>query len=436
MDSTRELDLRDDEPPGGHGYGVSTISLFLRLVLEAGVSLRGVPRVLAVIAEAFGLPLEIPHWTTGRLWLLRLGLSQLTLPLEPAEDWAWLIDHSVQIGPEKCLVILGIRLRDLPLAGDCLQHQHLDLITLVPSPFWSGEDVGEALEQATKRTGVPRVIVDDHGSDLHSGVQLFQKRHAETAEIYDAKHKAACLLKHRLEKEPRWQAFQTQMGQTRCAIQQTEMAFLVPSASKPKARFMNLEPQLAWAEGVLNVLKNPSTEVQQWASPERLQEKLGWLQEFADPVAEWSEWQQVVNLTVEFVDRQGVYRGAAKTLGQELPRKYTHSSSADLAAELVAFVATQEKQTKPGERFPGSTEVLESCFGKMKQLEKQQARGGFTSLVVSFGALLAETTTEIVNAALEQSRTKDIYEWCKEHLGTTLFGKRKIAFAEGATKTG
>jgi hypothetical protein len=30
-----------------------------------------------------------------------LGLSQLTLPLEPAEDWAWLIDHSVQIGPEK-----------------------------------------------------------------------------------------------------------------------------------------------------------------------------------------------------------------------------------------------------------------------------------------------------------------------------------------------
>jgi hypothetical protein len=334
------------------------------------------------------------------------------------------------------LVILGIRLRDLPLAGECLQHQHLDLIALVPSPFWSGEDVGEALEQATKRSGVPRVIVDDHGSDLHSGVQLFQKRHAETAEIYDAKHKAACLLKHRLEKEPRWQAFQTQMGQTRCAIQQTELAFLVPPASKPKARFMNLEPQLAWAEGVLKVLENPSPEVQQWASPQRLQEKLGWLQEFADPVAEWSEWQQVVNRTVEFVDRQGVYRGAAKTLGQELPRKYTHSSSADLAAELVAFVATQAQQTKPGERFPGSTEVLESCFGKMKQWEKQPARGGFTSLVASLGALLAETTTEIVNAALEQSRTKDVYAWCKEYLGTTLFGKRKIAFAKGATKSG
>jgi hypothetical protein len=434
MDSTRELDLRDDEPPGGHGYGVSTISLFLRLVLEAGVSLRGVPRVLAVIAEAFGLPLEIPNWTTGRLWLLRLGLGLLSLPLKKADDWAWLTDHSVQIGPEKCLVILGIRLRDLPLAGKCLQHQHMHLIALVPSRSWTGQDVDVAFEQATKRTGVPRVIIDDHGSDLHGGVKLFQERHADTAEIYDAKHKAACLLKHRLEKEPRWQEFQTHLGQTRCAIQQTELAFLVPPASKPKARFMNLEPQLAWAEGVLKVLHHPPAAVQQWASPERVQEKLGWLQEFADPVAEWFEWQQVVNLTVEFVGRQGVCRGAAKALGKDLPRKYTHSSSAELAAELTAFVATQEKQTKRGERFPGSTEVLESCFGKMKQLEKQQARGGFTSLVVSFGALLAEATTEIVNATMEHSRTKDVYEWCKEHLGTTLFGKRKIAFAEGATK--
>lgn len=436
MDPARELDLCNDEPPGGHGYGVSTISLFLRLVLEAGVSLRAVPRVFAVIAEALGWPLEIPHWTTGRLWLLRLGLGQLTLPLKKADDWAWLTDHSVQIGPEKCLVILGIRLRDLPPVGECLRHQDLHLIALVPSRFWTGEDVGEAFEEAIQRTGVPRVIVDDHGSDLHCGVKLFQLRHAETAEIYDAKHKAACLLKHRLENEPRWQAFQTRLGQTRCAIQQTELAFLVPPASQPKARFMNLEPQLAWAEGVLNVLDHPSAEVQEWATPERMREKLGWLNEFADAVAEWSEWQQVVNITVEHIDRQGVYRGVGKALRDELPRAFVHSSSAELANDLVQFVATQARQAKEGERFPGSTEVLESCFGKMKQLEKQQARGGFTSLVVSFGALLAERTIEVVREALEQSRTKDVYEWCKEHLGTTLFGKRKIAFAKGATKPG
>jgi hypothetical protein len=398
------------------------------------VSLRGVPRALSVIAEALGWPLEIPHWTTGRLWLMRLGHAMLTMPLPQADDWAWLVDHSVQIGKEKCLVILGIRLRNLPKSGACLEHQHLQLIALVVRKSWTQQDVDDALQEATERCGVPRVIVDDHGGDLHGGVMLFQERHEGTAEIYDIKHKAACLLKHRLEKEPRWQEFQRQVGQTRCAIQQTEMAFLVPPTPKPKARFMNLQPQLAWAEGVLDILRETPAEVQQWVTAERLQQKLGWLDQFADPVAEWSEWQQVVNVAVEFVDRHGVYRGAAKELRQQLPRDLANASSRELAKELVHFVASQAKQTEPGERFPGSTEVLESCFGRMKELEKQQARGGFTSLLVSFGAMLAKTTSEFINAAFEHSGTKDIFEWCKEHLGITLFGQRKIAFAQAQQK--
>ena len=419
-----------------HGYGVNLISLCLRLVLEGGVSLRGVPRVLAVISEAFVLPLEIPDWTTNRLWLMRLGHAELTMPLVKADDWVWLTDHSVQIGDEKCLAIVGIRLCNLPKPGECLSHHDLYLIALVPSESWTRLDVDRVLEAAVERTSVPRAIVTDHGSDLLGGVQLFQERHPETAELYDVKHKAACLLKHRLEKDPQWKEFQTKVGQTRCAVQQTELAFLTPPAPKAKARFMNLEPQLAWAEGVLEVLHAPPTPVQEWASAERMQEKLGWLKDFAASLAEWSEWQQVVNITVAFVNRQGIYRGMGRALRQDLPRTFVHESSRTLAKELMVFVCRQARQAKPGERLPGSTEVLESCFGKMKQLEKQQARGGFTSLLVSFGALLAETTTEAVKAAMQHSRTKEVYAWCKEQLGTTLFAQRKIALAGSATKTG
>lgn len=435
MDPERALEPADDEPLGGHGYGVTTICLVLRLVLN-GVSLRGVPRVLAVFVEALGLPLEIPHWTTGRLWLMRLGHALLTMPLEQADDWAWLADHSVQIGQEKALAIVGIRLSHLPKPGECLRYKDLHLIAWVPRKSWTRQEVDQALEQARQRTGVPRVIVDDHGADLLGGVELFRQRHPQTAEIYDIKHKAACLLKQRLEKEPRWQEFQRQVAQTRCAVQQTELAFATPPPPKPKARFMNLEPQLAWAEGVIDMLRDPPAEVRQWARPERLQEKLGWLNNFREPLAEWSEWQQVVNVSVEFVNRQGIYRGAGRDLWRQLPRTFAHASSAALAKELVRFVATQAKQARPGERFPGSTEVLESCFGKMKELEGQQSRGGFTSLMIAFGAFLAETSAKVVHAALEHSRTKHVYEWCKQNLGTTLFGQRKIAFAPSATKSG
>jgi hypothetical protein len=104
--------------------------------------------------------------------------------------------------------------------------------------------------------------------------------------------------------------------------------------------------------------------------------------------------------------------------------------------ELVAFVAQQARWTRRGERLPGSTEVLESCFGRFKQMEKQQARGGFTSLLLGFGALLAETTTKAIEGAMTHSPTRQIKTWCREHLGTTLFGQRKLAFAASATKLG
>jgi hypothetical protein len=430
-----ELDVCADDAPGPHGCGVGLISLLLRLVLS-GVSMRGATRVLAILDEVCGWSIDIPHWTTGRLWLMRLGHAQLTMPLAQADDWAWFVDHSVQIGQEKCLVILGIRLSDLPKPGVCLQHQDMRLIALAPRASWTQYDVHDALEGAVKRTGVPRVIVDDHGSELHGGVRLFQETHRNTKEVYDIKHKAACVLKRRLQQDVRWQEFQRQAGQARSGVRQTEMAFLAPPLPKDKARFMNLEPQLAWAEGILDILRDPPAEVLAWVKVERLQEKFGWLRAHGNAVAEWSHWQQVVNIAVQHVNHHGITRTTAKEISKQMPRLFAHASTTALVKELLQFVTVQAKPLRPGERFPGSTEVLESCFGKMKELEKQQSRGGFTNLIISFGALMATTTAQAIKAALQHSRTIDVKRWCRDHLGTTLFGKRKLAFAASATKAG
>ena len=71
-----------------------------------------------------------PAWFTGRLWLLRLGYYKLTRPKEQTEDWVWIVDHTVQLGKEKCLVILGVRLSALPIEGHCLSHEDVEPIAL------------------------------------------------------------------------------------------------------------------------------------------------------------------------------------------------------------------------------------------------------------------------------------------------------------------
>jgi hypothetical protein len=404
-------------------------------IVGTGVALRAVPRVLHQIAAEWGHSGPIPHWTTVRLWMQRLGHAVLTTPKEHSPDWSWLVDHSVQIGQDKCLVILGIRLAALPPPGTALEASDLELIALVPRPSWTALEVDATLQEAVAQTGVPRVIVDDHGGDLTGGVQLFQDRHPETLEVYDIGHKAACVLGRRLESDPRWSEFQRQVGQVRCAIQQTELAFLVPPGPRPKARFMNLGPLLGWGQKVLGVLDEPSAEVLGWVSAERLHEKLGWLLELRDALDEWSQWQTVVDATVGLVICRGLDRGTARGLIAALPGSLRASSRA-LAAELVRFVRSQSRPARPGERLPGSTAVLESCFGRFKVLEKEHAKGGFTGLVLALGAFLVEATQETIVEAFAASHTQDVWDWCHENLGTTLFAKRKLAFQEGVTDSG
>ena len=99
-----------------------------------------------------------------------------------------------------------------------------------------------------------------------------------------------------------------------------------------------------------------------------------------------------------------------------------------LRDELVAFVDGESSKARAGERLPGSTEVLESCFGKLKSLERDQRRSGFTGLVLSLGAIVSKTTTEVVQKALEMTKSKDVLQWCQEKLGETVQSKRKHAY--------
>jgi hypothetical protein len=85
-----------------------------------GMSLRGTCSALDWMQEMdveWGFDFLVPHCTTVRLWLLRLGYYKLHRPKEQASDWVWIIDHSNQIGKEKCLVILGVRVSQLPPPG-------------------------------------------------------------------------------------------------------------------------------------------------------------------------------------------------------------------------------------------------------------------------------------------------------------------------------
>jgi hypothetical protein len=377
----------------------------------------------------------VPDRSTGRLWLLRVGLWALLRPKAIGDDWVWMVDHSIQIGPCKCLVVLGIRLSALP-AHRPLCHGDMELIALVPMKHSNRETVALCLEEAVAQTGVPRAILDDHGADLHGGVERFRRDHPETIEVYDIKHKAACLLKAHLEGDPQWKSYASQLGQVKCVLQQTELAFLVPPSQRTKSRFMNLAELVSWGQRVLALVDNPSLLNAQGVSAERVQAKLGWLPEYRVALKRWSGYHEQIAATLEFVRTHGLSVGAGVELAAVLPA--ASGEAGVLREELIAFVTRESSKARIGENLPGSTEVLESCFGRLKALESDQSKSGFTGMVLSLGAMVSEWTTETIRAALERCQVRDVRDWCAKKLGQSIQSQRKQAYKalEGATKMG
>jgi len=424
----------------------------VNLVLSASASLRCASQALKLFLAYVpqSLSSSSPCWVAGRFWLLRLGYYKLNRAKDISGDWVWIVDHSVQLGTEKCLVILGIRLSCLPVPFRSLRYEDMEPIELLPVKKSTGNIVYEQLEETIKKTGVPRQIVADEGSDLKKGIEIFCHKHSETVFTYDIKHKTAALLKHELEKDDDWKAFSRFVSYTKQKVQQTSLSFLSPRNQRTKSRYMNADIIVEWGEKALHVLAEPqeSHDIQDnEETPDKregnsadefegntLVEKVGWVRDFREQLKEWKEMINIIDVTEHFVRTQGVYYGASIELETRLRDTGGTSRTQRLRAALLEFVAENSAHAKPDEKLVGSSEVLESLFGKFKDLEGDQAKSGFTGLLLSIPAMVSKTTGEVIQRAMEVVLTKNVLDWCKEYIGRSLQAKRREAFAVQSKK--
>jgi hypothetical protein len=320
-----------------------------------------------------------PCAETIRLWLLRVGLFLLRRPLPRCSDWVFLVDLTIQLGEHKCLVILGVRLSVLRSKGYSPDHHDVQVLSVAVLTRCNGETVAAHLGTLSKRLGVPVQVVSDHGSDVLAGIRLFRRKqqdhHQHVVETYDITHGLAILLKNQLEPDERWASFVTACQSTRQQLQQTAGSFLKPPAWRSKARFLNLESHLKWANEMLVLLQGADVatlaehlgqgvaEAEKW-----LDEKLGWLREYAREVRAWSYFQKVVKVAEEEIKEAGLSRTSWRRAKDRL-----EGESQPVGAEkafrgrVLSFVRKEGAKVPARQKYLGSTDVLESLFGKLQR---------------------------------------------------------------------
>jgi hypothetical protein len=417
------------------------MQLFLNLVLEAACSFRSASAVMELLTGWLPGLKRRPAANTGESWLLRIGLYELTRPKTPADDWVWIMDHTVQIGTTKCLLIVGCRLSEWRALERPLEHRDLEGFALEPVERSDGPTVARQLADLRQRTGItPRALLSDEGTDLKKGIEAFRQDHPETAATLDIAHQAAKHLKRALERDPRWKAFAGDAGRAKQRLAQTPLAYLLPPTLRNKARFMNVAPLVEWGQKTLRYLDDPQPVTDAPVDTGALRDKLGWLTAYRAALAEWQPALDAISVTLTAVRKDGYHAQAADNL-QALLAPITAAAAntpaaaptigTRLATSLVDFVAAQSAAAKTGERLLGSSECLESLIGTGKRLERQQSQSGFTKLILGLAAAVVEPTQDYLQHALDRIKTCDVQEWCRNHLGSSLQSQRRTAFAGG-----
>lgn len=237
------------ESADGHKYTLLIQELAIKMMLQAHTSLRGAMKCFELFAQFF--PIQVPNWVTIQNWLLRFGLYELQQKWLYRTDRILIIDCTINIGSKKCFLVAGVTEAHLSKHGFNLRHDDVQVYMLKVVSQLNGEMVCQYLEQLSQQIGIPKQIVSDHGSDIKKGIELFCASHRKPIYTYDITHKTALLLKGILEPCHTWQSFLNQCGLTSQRVNQTNLSFLTPPNNR-KARYMNLEQLINWAQNVQN----------------------------------------------------------------------------------------------------------------------------------------------------------------------------------------
>lgn len=386
------------------------------------------------------LGVAAPCVETVRGWLSRLGLYLLQHVPQRRSDWVWIIDHTLQWGTARCLVVLGVPASQLATHGFRLGHADVCVLALEVVEHSDGTVVQQQLVALSKRVGVPRQIVSDHGSDLAKGIRLFQQEQPEVIDTYDIIHKMACLLKGLLEHDASWQAFVRQCGAVGARLRQTASSFLLPPTLRTKARYLNLETLLQWAqrmqglatpEGAIRLaatLALPVAETQSW-----WQETFGWLEGFRAELLTWSQLWALVCRAEEQVRAGGIHAASGQQFRASLPATPCDDARVrQLAEQIEGFLNEEGKKVPARQALLGSSEVIESVFGSYKQYVERGVWSEIASNVLLLPVLVVTLTTALLHRALTAVCMADVRSWCAANLGPSrqkrfgqVFGKSK-----------
>jgi hypothetical protein len=491
-------DVAPLRPPIGHHYPVSTIQIAIQNQVEGRASLRGTEKIFERFSAFLPKPMqEAPDHATVQSWTQRLGLFLMNQPVARRDDWVFVMDHFLERGVTKCLVILGIAQSELAKSGYSPSHKSMHLLALEVVEHSTGEKIEASLERVSQRVGEPVQIVSDHGSDLRRGIDLFCEGHPKTIHTYDISHRLAGLLKAEVETDGFWKGFQQQCNQLRSRLQQTEWDFLMPPAKRTKGRFMDME-RIEWVLNLLAYYERrdfsllPPAYSINWEcrrfierqfGPEahhavlcrgswdrftdaeelhreiverigtdeplgdgfweladerrrRFKEFFGGLLSDRQAFSTYAQFLALIKCTQIVLKKEGIHADSGSDLEKQFRTlKIVDERVQSFRDQILSAVAGEAKKFPKKKIGLASSDICESIIGKEKLFSKKSPLQEIGKSILMIPLFLTNITAQLVRVGMQTVRNRDLKEWASDTFGDSAITKRRKAFKGGFSDT-
>jgi hypothetical protein len=291
-----------------------------------------------------------------------------------------------------------------------------------------------------------------------------------------------------LENDDRYHAFLHHCCLTRQRVQQTELYFLVPPKQRTKARYLNIDAYVHWAEQVLRYQGqgdfSPISPVFLWddktlsavpddleeeslaqlsamerkAYPDaqtftrtlsqhlapqvverhrlaicqaasvgrrRFQEKFSWLADYQEDIATYAQLVEMVHTAEKQVKQKGLNQASPSTFEESVKHMPLTPRVQHFKQQVVEYLAREGNQIPEDKTLLGTSDIIESIFGKYKLFSSERPLREIGKMVLTIPVFTTQITADLVKRAMESVRKIDVEEWSNRVFGRSMLSKRR-----------
>jgi hypothetical protein len=403
-------------------------ALCIMLVLQAVVSYRSVPRILNLFNTRTPLALGwIPHFTSVINWTLRLGLGMLKQVNPISKPWVAIIDHSIDIGTKKALVVLRVTIDALSLHSKAIQLKDCECISVKVCEKINGKSISMELEEIFTHAGTPDAIIKDCDSTLQKGVRLWSEKQDVTIPVIeDIGHVMANALKAQFEKTTTYKRFTSLISKGANRLRQTELVFLIPPKLRSKGRFLRHRKLGKWGDKMLNVLAVKGR-AKKGCLLAKLRAALPGFALLKPFIKRFANTTKVVSQVMEILKNKGLDQTSYEQccqLSEELPK------NSKVKKRLLIWLQQHIKIQKQITSLPllVSSDIIESLFGNFKHIIERSPQADMNRTTLLIPALCGNLDEITITQALSKANHNELKNWEQENIPYTMRKKRQAFF--------